>query len=75
MCRWQDRKNLNEYCCTCSFGTIKGCDAMTEPAKSIRSQGRLKSPATRMIPQGQNQIKKGRFVIRKPGRPYDRGAP
>lgn len=38
-CRWKDRKNLQEYCCTCSWGSRFGCQLKSDhnsPECSIR---------------------------------------
>lgn len=59
-CRFSERKNLNEYCVCCSWGTRLGCIAFDRKSK--------KESLKPVIPDGQSFVMVGRHSVRRYGR-------
>ena len=64
-CRWTSRKNLRDYCSCCSYGTRLGCMVNERP----EGESYTTSLRNADLPTGQQEIRIGKFVIKKSGRP------
>lgn len=64
-CRWTARKNLRDYCGTCSYGTRLGCMVNGKPDRGSYTTSLRNAD----LPTGQQEIRIGKYVIKKSGRP------